>query len=130
MPHDTIRIEIFGCDTILFDTIHICTVKSFRLVINCTCRLRAAILQVQYWNTYSGSILGVKEFKSQWILACILAIQWSETACSKSWMVFFRYMYRNSVHHDVISIQTFGAKTNIEGLVAYIISFFSRGYGW
>ena len=27
MPHDTIRIENFGCDTILFDTIHICTVK-------------------------------------------------------------------------------------------------------
>ena len=33
MPHDTIHIEIFGCDTILFDTIHICTVKRYRLVI-------------------------------------------------------------------------------------------------
>ena len=33
MPHDTIRIENSSCDTILFDTIHICTVKSYRLVI-------------------------------------------------------------------------------------------------
>ena len=48
MPHDTIRIENFGCDTILFYTIHICTVKSYRLVIKLYMSLRAAILRVQY----------------------------------------------------------------------------------
>ena len=32
MPHDTIRIENFGCDMILFDMIHICTLKSYRLI--------------------------------------------------------------------------------------------------
>ena len=33
MSHDTIRIENFGCHTILFDMIHIYTVKRYRLVI-------------------------------------------------------------------------------------------------
>ena len=59
MPHDTIRIEIFGCDTILFDTIHICTVKSYTVYVAseqlyCECNTEIHIL-VQYNSVLRSS---------------------------------------------------------------------------
>ena len=52
--HDSICIENFGCDTILFDTIHICTVKRYRLVIKLymsppSSYIASAILKYMFW---------------------------------------------------------------------------------